>query len=43
MKESGFMLAKERNIIYPAQTITDEDYADDTALIANTSTQAESF
>ena len=31
MKENGFKLAKERNRRYPAQTITDEDYADDIA------------
>ena len=28
---------------YPTQTITDVDYADDIALLANTSTQAESL
>ena len=37
MKENGFKLAKERNRRYPAQTITDADYADDIALIVNTS------
>ena len=35
MKENGFKLTKERSRIYPAQTITDGDYADDTALRAN--------
>ena len=42
MKENGFKLAKERSRRYPAQTITDADYADDIALRANTPTQAES-
>ena len=32
MKENGFKLAKERR--YSAQTITDEDYANDIALLA---------
>ena len=41
MKDNGFKLAKERNRRYPAQTITDADYADDKALLANTSAQAE--
>ncbi len=35
MKENGFKLAKERSRRYPAQTITDADYADDIALLAN--------
>ena len=43
MKENGFKLAKERSRRYPAQTITDADYANDIALLANTSTQAESL
>ena len=42
MKEKGFTLAKERSRRYPAQIITDADYADDLALLANTPTQAES-
>ena len=29
MKENGFTLTKERSRIYPAQTITDADYAVD--------------
>ena len=33
-------LVKERSRRYPAQTITDADYADDIALLANTSAQA---
>ena len=43
MKENGFKLAKERSRRYPAQTITDEDYADYIALLANTTTQATSL
>ena len=39
MKENGFKLAKERNRRYPAQTITDVDYADDIALLPNMPTQ----
>ena len=41
MKENGFKLTKERSRRYPAQTITDTDYANDIALLANTPTQAE--
>ena len=37
MKENG---CKERSRRYPAQTITDMDYADDIALLANTLAQA---
>ena len=40
MKDYGFQLAKERSTSYPAQTITDVDYADDIALLANTADQA---
>ena len=43
MKENGFKLAKERSRRYPAQTITDADYADDIALLANRPAQAESL
>ena len=39
MKENGFKLAKERGRGYSAQTITDADYTDDIALLANTPTQ----
>ena len=39
MKENGFKQAKERTRKYPVQTITDADYADDIALLANTPTQ----
>ena len=35
MKDNGFKLAKERSRRYPAQTITDADYADGIALLAN--------
>ena len=41
MKENGFTLAKERNRRYPAQTITDSDYVDDIALLANSPARAE--
>ena len=41
MKDNGFKLTKERSRRYPAQTITDADYADDIALLANTPTQVE--
>ena len=40
MKENGFKLAKEISRTYPAQTITDADYANDIVLMANTPTQA---
>ena len=43
MKENGFKLAKEKSKRYPAQTITDTDYTDDIALLANIPTQAESL
>ena len=36
IKDNGFKLAKKRSRRYPAQTITDTDYADDLALLANT-------
>ena len=35
IKENGFKLTKERSRRYPAKTITDADYADDIALLAN--------
>ena len=41
MKENSFKLIKERSRSYPAQTITDADYADDIVLLANTPAQAE--
>ena len=43
IKENGFQLTKERSRKYPAKTITDADYADDIALLANAPTQAESL
>ena len=43
MKENGFTLVKARSRPYPAQTITDADYADDIALLANTPAQVESL
>ena len=43
LKENGFKLAKERSRRYPAQTITNADYADDIALLANSPAQAESL
>ena len=42
MKENSLNQAKERRR-YPAQTITDMAYADDIALLANTSARAESL
>ena len=36
MKDNDFKLTKERSRRYPAQIITDADYADDIALLANT-------
>ena len=43
MKGNSFKLAKERSKRYPAQTITDEDYNDDIALLANSPSQAETL
>ena len=43
MKENGFALAKAGGRRYLAQTITDADYTDDIALLANTPAQAESL
>ena len=43
MKDDGFKLAEERSRRYPAQKITDTDYADDIALLANTPAQAETL
>ena len=39
MKNNGFKLAKKRSRSYPALTITDVDYVDDIALLANTPRQ----
>ena len=41
IRENGFELTKKRSRIYPAKTITDADYADDTAILSNTPNQAE--
>ena len=41
MKDNGFKLAKEKSKKYPAQTISDADYVDDIAHLANTAAQAE--
>ena len=43
MKDNGFKLTNERSRRYPAQTITNADNADDIALLANTSAQAETL
>ena len=37
--ENGFKLIKERNRSYPTKTITDADFADDIALLANAPAQ----
>ena len=39
IRENGFELTKKRSKRYPAKTITDADYADDLALLANTPNQ----
>ena len=36
IRENGFELTKRRSKRYPAKTITDADYADDLAILANT-------
>ena len=43
IKENGFELAKKRSRRYPAKTITDADYADDIAILANTPARAETL
>ena len=43
IRENGFELTKQRSKRYPAKTITDADYADDIALLANTPNQAETL
>ena len=43
IKENGFKLTKERSRRYPAKTITDADYTDDIALLANAPNQAETL
>ena len=43
IKEDSFKLTKERSRRYPAKTITDADYADVIALLANAPAQAENL
>ena len=43
MKEKVFALKKTRSERYPVQTITDSDFYDDIALLANILTQIESL
>ena len=43
IRENGFELTKKRSRRCPAKTITEIDYADDIAILANTSDQAETL
>ena len=43
IRENDFELTMRRSKRYPAKTITDADYADDLALLANTPNQAETL
>ena len=43
IRENGFELTKKRSWRYSAKTITDADYADDIAILANTPNQAETL
>ena len=43
IRENGFELTKKRSRRYPAKTITDANYADDIAILANTPNQAETL
>ena len=43
IRENGFERTKKRSRRYPAKTITDADYADDIAILANTPNQAETL
>ena len=43
IRENGFELTMKRRWRYPVKTITDADYADDIALLANTPNQAETL
>ena len=43
IRENGFELTKKRSRRYPAKTITDADYADNLAILANTPNQAETL
>ena len=43
IRENGFELTKKRSRRYPEKTITDADYADHIAILANTPNQAETL
>ena len=43
IRENGFELTKKRSRRYPAKTITDADYADDIAILANTPNQTKTL
>ena len=43
IRENAFELMEKRSRRYPAKTITDADYADDIAILANTPDQAETL
>ena len=43
IRENGFELTKKRSKRYPAKTITNADYADSIALLANTPNQAKTL
>ena len=43
IKENGFELTKKRSRRYPVKTITNADYADDIAILANAPAQAEAL
>ena len=43
IRENSFVLKKKRSRRYPVKTITDTDYTDDIALLANTHNQAETL
>ena len=43
IRENSFELTKKRSKRYPAKTITDADYANDIAILANTPNQAETL
>ena len=43
IRENGFELTKKRGRMYLTKTITDADYADDIAILANTLNQAETL
>ena len=43
IRENGFELTKKRSRRYSAKTITDTDYVDDIAILANTPNQAETL